>query len=254
MCLDCTSFSVQRTLDVKVAVVNEDEALPTPKVMFASRNKIQNSAHETSTRLDYSCPKCLACSNCKVLLSTRTTLLGSEADAAGTVLDYRCPKCRACSDCKHGEQLEAVSMKSEQEQYKIENCVSIDFARGETNALLPFMEDPEEKLAPNKEIAMKVYKQQTRKLSKDPAAKAAVLKSEDKLQQAGHVDWVANLPPEMIKMLDDAVTKYYIPWRFVVNENSISISYCFRYFICHCIRVFFERYSRERHQFPELAA
>ena len=84
------------------------------------------------------------------------------------------------------------------------------------------MEDPSGKLVSNKDIAMKVYKQQTRKLSKDPAAKEAVLKSEDKLQKAGHVEWLKNLSPERIQLLNDAAARYYMPWRFVVNENSIS--------------------------------
>ena len=220
VCLDYNSLSViYNAQDVKIAVINEEEVLPTPRVLLTTR---KNVAKQGDAVADYRCPKCLGCSNCHVLLSTRTKLLGSEADAAGTVLDYRCPKCRACSACKGGERLEAVSMKSEEEQFKIDASVGIDFARGITDALLPFMEDPEEKLVPNRDIALKVYKQQTRKLSKDPAAKEAVLKSEDKLHQAGHVDWVANLAPEMIKMLNDLPTRYYMPWRYVVNENSIS--------------------------------
>ena len=77
-------------------------------------------------------------------------------------------------------------MKSEQEQFVIDSSVSIDFNHGLTEATLPFMEDPDEKLVPNEDIALKVYKQQTRKLSRDQVAKDAVLKSEEKLHQAGH--------------------------------------------------------------------
>ena len=84
------------------------------------------------------------------------------------------------------------------------------------------MEDPAEKLAPNYDRALKCYRQQTRKLSKDPVAKEAVLKSEDKLHQAGHVQWVKDLSPEMRKMLNDALMRHYMLWRIVNNENSIS--------------------------------
>ena len=66
-------------------------------------------------------------------------------------------------------------MKAEREQSGIDASVRVDFKRCRTEALLPFMEDPEEKLVPNEEIAMKVYKQQTKKLSRDPAAKLSLI-------------------------------------------------------------------------------
>ena len=78
-------------------------------------------------------------------------------------------------------------MQSEQEQLVIDSSVSVDFNHGRTEASLPFMEDPVEKLVPNEDIALKVYKQQTKKPSRDKVAKDAVMKSEEKLQQAGHV-------------------------------------------------------------------
>ena len=184
-------------------------------------------SHGTDTAGTVSAHRCLGCRNCpdcsvQVLLSTRTKLLGSDGDAAGTVFDYRCPRCRDCPDCKSGERIESISMRAEREQSVIDASVSVDFRQCRTEALLPFMEDPAEKLIPNKDIAMKVYKQQTKKLSRDPVAKEAVLKSEDKLQQAGHVEWLLNLSEEQIEMLNGCMTRYYMPWRFVMNENSIS--------------------------------
>ena len=124
----------------------------------------------------------------------------SEADAAGIIFDYRCPKRRACSNCKCGERIEEVSLKSEREQCAIDSSVSVDFKNGRMEALLPFMEDPTIKLIPNENIAMSVYKQQTKKLEKDPVAREPVLKSEKKLQEAGHVEWVSNLSADEQKM------------------------------------------------------
>ena len=53
------------------------------------------------------------------------------------------------------------------------------------------------KLSKNKDIALKIYNQQLRKLSKNLQDKADVITSENKLHQhLGHVDYVHNLSQE----------------------------------------------------------
>ena len=52
------------------------------------------------------------------------------------------------------------------------------------------------KLSNNKDIALKIYNQQLRKLSKNLQDKADVITSENKLQRLGHVDYVHNLSQE----------------------------------------------------------
>ena len=188
VCLDHDAMTVDLAIQPhRVAVVLEDEDASSPTVLAASKTK----------------------------------LLG-EADAAGSVIDYRCVKCRGCCDCKHGERIEMISLREEREQSIIDSSVVVDFQNKRTEALLPFTANPSEKLAPNRECALKVYKQQTRKLSKDPVAKEAVLKSEGKLQQAGHVDWLENLSTKDLEVMNSYAEKYYMPWRFVTNDNSIS--------------------------------
>ena len=64
-------------------------------------------------------------------------------------------------------------------------------------ASLLFTHSPEKRLAPDRHKAEKVYKQQLRKLVNKPEEdKEEVLKSEEKLQQLGYVDYVSNLPDE----------------------------------------------------------
>ena len=78
------------------------------------------------------------------------------------------------------------------------------------------------KLSNNKNIALKIYNQQLRKLNKNLQDKADVITSENKLQRLGHVDYVQNLSQEQQHMLSEMDMKYYIPWRAVWKQNSIS--------------------------------
>ena len=78
------------------------------------------------------------------------------------------------------------------------------------------------KLSNNKDIALKIYNQQLRKLNKNLQDKADVITSENKLQRLRHVDYVQNLSQEQQRMLSEAEMKYYIPWRAVWKQNSIS--------------------------------
>ena len=42
------------------------------------------------------------------------------------------------------------------------------------------------------------------------------------LQSSGYVDWVENLKPEEISLLNKCKSRYYLPWRVAYNENSVS--------------------------------
>ena len=188
VCLDCDSLSAENSLHSHgLALVDEEDDAHNPQVVLLSDGAL------------------------------------NEADAAGSTIEYRCFGCRGCNNCKKGEYIENVSMRAEAEQDIIDKSVSVDFDNGKTIAVLPFIVDPAEKLAPsNEEIAEKVYSQQVRKLDKLPSVKAEVLASEKKLQDAGHVEWVKNLTPEELEILLNAVVKYFMCWRFVHNENSLT--------------------------------
>ena len=60
-----------------------------------------------------------------------------------------------------------------------------------------------------------------RGLNKRPEDKSAALLSESKLQDLGFVDYFDNLPQEIQNDIRCKV-RYFIPWRIVFNENSVS--------------------------------
>ena len=53
----------------------------------------------------------------------------------------------------------------------------VDIERGKTTAKLPFVMDPDARLAPNEHSALKVFRNQVKKLSSRPKDKMAVLES-----------------------------------------------------------------------------
>ena len=145
-----------------------------------------------------------------------------RTENTGTEISYRCIKCRSCNACKNNENLETVNVKEEIEQDLINNSVSVHTKNQMAIASLPFIHSPEERLAPNRHKAEKVYKQQLRKLANKPNDKEEVLKSEEKSQQLGYVDYVSNLPDEIQTILKESPIQSYIPWRAVWKENSLT--------------------------------
>ena len=77
-------------------------------------------------------------------------------------------------------------------------------------------------MKPNEEMALKVYQSQIRNLDKKPEDKQAAISFEGKLQDLGFVDYLRNLTPEQQDMITNAPSRYFIPWRPVFNENSVS--------------------------------
>ena len=145
-----------------------------------------------------------------------------KLEVAGTEITYRCKDCRACPECKKSDRFESISIQEEIEQTVIEKSVTVDTINGQTTAKLPFMFNPVHRLRPNMHMALKVYQSQVRKLTKIPTDMNNVLVSENKLQQLGFVEYVDNLSYEEQSMIHNSDVKYFIPWRAVWNENSLS--------------------------------
>ena len=154
----------------------------------------------------------------KILMCQKNVENGENA---GTEVDYRCINCRNYISCNNGERIELISIQDEHEQHLIDKSVQVDVHKGITFASLPFKESPKE-LSPNKFQALSVYKSQVRKLSRNPQDREDVIKSEQKLQNLGFVDFVSNLSENQQRMLNRSVYQNYIPWRAVWNVNSIS--------------------------------
>jgi len=145
-----------------------------------------------------------------------------QVEETGTVINFRCIKCRNCKECKEHDRNEIISIKEEVEQDIINRSVNVDINSRTTTATLPFIHDATIKLSPNKETAMSIFNQQLRKLNNNPKDKDDVLKSENKLQTLGHVDYVKNLTIKQQQILKDSITQNFIPWRAIWKENSVS--------------------------------
>lgn len=73
-----------------------------------------------------------------------------EVEASGSEIVYRCPNCRDCKMCKHPSN-EIISCKEEVKQSIINSSITINFKNSTATALLPFVADPETRLANNRE-------------------------------------------------------------------------------------------------------
>ncbi len=168
----------------------------------------------------------IQCQDCKEVCNVYKHSIQSklkrfhDSQDAGTEIQYRCVKCRACQECKNCE--ENLSAKEEVEEAVIENSVTVDTDNNMVKVRLPLLADPKVKLCPNKEIACKVYNQQLKKLKNNDEDKAAILKSEKKLQDLGYVAYVKDLPEETQRVLAHHPVKNFIPWRVVWKSSSIT--------------------------------
>ena len=173
----------------------------------------------TNTR----CMECLQCADCRksLVLIVAKIRKADAVDNAGSIIEFRCPKCRNCIDCRKGESVERISFKAEREQGIIDSSVVVDMEKKMSMASLPFIHDPEEKLTSNRNIAMKIYMGQVKKLAANPEARDEVITSEGKLHTAGYVDWYENLDKFAKELIKEGVI-HFLPWRIQYNENSTT--------------------------------
>ena len=146
----------------------------------------------------------------------------NQVENAATEMSYCCISCRNCKDRLNNEHIENVSIREEVEQDLIDKSVQVNTGNRCTTAKLPFIHNPMVKLSNNKDLALKIYNQQLRKLNKNLQDKANVITSENKLQRLRHVDYVQNLSQEQQRMLSEMDMKYYIPRRAAWKQNAIS--------------------------------
>ena len=155
-------------------------------------------------------------------LLVRKQKMFEDVENTGSEITYRCSKCRKCKVCKEHSTDEIMSVKEEVKQDVINKSAKVDVAGQRTTASLPLMNNPSIKIAHNKERALKVFNQQTKKLNQNTDDKKDVIESEEKLQQLGYVDYVRNLKTERQEMLRKSEIQNFIPWRTVWYGNSIS--------------------------------
>ena len=168
----------------------------------------------------------LCCPDSFVPDHSSCSLSESENVYIGKTRKPRAPKCVKQFDdvekCKRGERIEAISIQEEVEQDLIERNVIIDPDKGVTSCKLPFLVDPESRLVRNDNGALQVFRQQVRKLNANPEDKDAVIKSQQKLQDLGFVEFVSNLSQEDKSLILDSKVKYFVSWRAVWKEGSVT--------------------------------
>jgi hypothetical protein len=86
---------------------------------------------------------------------------------------------------------------------------------------MPVIQDPAIHLAPNADIAMKVYNRVLKQI-KTEKNRAELIAAEEKLQRLGKVDYVRNLSPEDQEMLKSNPIQNFIPWRIVFKDTSAT--------------------------------
>ena len=146
----------------------------------------------------------------------------NQAEHVGSEFNYRCVKCRSCSTCKDHCTEEVISIKEEVEQDLINRSVTVNANKCSTTATLPLLRDPQNALQPNREVALRVYNQQIKRLARNEQDKDDIIASEDKLHKLGYVDYLKNLPAHQQKMLSSSIIKNFIPWRAVWKGSSLS--------------------------------
>ena len=147
----------------------------------------------------------------------------NDIEVMGSEAEYRCITCRNCNKCRKGDLLEQVSLQEELEQAMIEESVVYIPEEKRVEAVLPFLDDPLNKLKPNKHIAYKILESQMRLFEKNPEMRLDALKSHDKLQTKGHVVRMKDLSEaERSRMNSTPGEGYYIPWRLHHKQNSIN--------------------------------
>ena len=216
-----------------IQVVDEDRPDITPLVLSVIKVKRNNTLNNNNSNtlnnnnnaggIRPKCSECLTCEDCRrsLVLTVAKIRRAEEIDNAGSCIEFRCPKCRTCVDCRKGGSVEKISFRAEREQGVIDSSVIVDTDKKISIASLPFTQDPEVKLTPNRKIALRVYKGQVKKLAANPKAKEAVIISEGKLHTAGYVDWYENLDVFAKELMKNGVV-HFLPWRTHYNENSTT--------------------------------
>ena len=139
-------------------------------------------------------------------------------------INYRCMRCRNCTDCRNSEQVNEVSLKDEKEQFLIDQAVSFDPENKILSSSLPFIQNPDDFLKPNRHVAEGVLTSQLRLTSANENVKNDVIAAHEKLRSRKFVQKLSEMDLETQRLIDvnGSSTKYFIPWRMQWKMASLS--------------------------------
>ena len=161
--------------------------------------------------------------NCCFLTKKPKNFSKFEAiECAGTEISYRCVRCRGCTECKRSRRIESVSVQEEIEDEVVKKSVTLLVDKGLVVARLPFLCDPSSKLAPNRHAALKIYKSQVKRLNASPKRKDTVVSAFKKLHDMNFIAFVEDLNIDQQEKIRSSNVQYFLPWRVVVNKNSVT--------------------------------
>ena len=141
---------------------------------------------------------------------------------SGLEVEYRCPKCRDCMDCKLSDKTEKISFKEESEMFKIKKSVTLDFENKKIQCSLPLRDKERTYLTNNRDRALKVLNQQLKKYNGDLKAKKIILEAFAKLFNNGHAKLLSDLSQEELDQFIQKEVQYHIPWRVVFSNSPTT--------------------------------
>ena len=144
-----------------------------------------------------------------------------KAQEEGLSIEYRCPKCRNCSDCRNSHQTERVSLREEAEDLMIRDSVKLDYSNKRIISHLPMRGLPEDFLSNNRDNAIKILNQQCHKYFNDEETKDVILGAFNKLVKNGQMLLWDDIPKEDRDLIISKTVQHYIVWR-VVFKASLS--------------------------------
>ena len=142
-----------------------------------------------------------------------------HAQHEGLNIEYRCPRCRSCGDCRRSHETERISLREEAEDLMIWDSVEIDKPNKRIICHLPLRGEEEEFLSSNRDIALKILDKQCLKYSKDEETKKVITKAFDKLIKNKQMALWSDLTDEQRKIIEAKKIQHYIPWRAVFKQS-----------------------------------
>ena len=141
---------------------------------------------------------------------------------SGLEIEYRCPQCRKCADCKNSDKTEKLSLREESEMFEVKKSVKLDFANRKIQCSLPLRGKERDFLSNNRERSLKTLQQQCKKYFADAATKETILAAFEKLFNNGHAKLLSDLTEDELSQFINKEVQHHLPWRVVFSSSPTT--------------------------------
>lgn len=145
-----------------------------------------------------------------------------KAQEDGLNIEYCCPRCRTCNDCRNSHETERLSLREECEDLMVKDSVTLDWPDKQIVCYLPVRGSDEEFLTSNREIADKVLQQQCQKYHKDEATLDIIVKAFEKLHKNKQLLHWSELDDATKKLILGKKVNHWMVWRVVFKQSLSS--------------------------------